>query len=88
MMAPMAGLSAILIALVVMCLIGLILFSFVFWILMLISAIQNKGMTDGEKTGWVLAIVFFHIIGSLLYLCIGFPRRNGPSPISASAVRA
>jgi hypothetical protein len=48
----------------------------VFWIWMLVDAIQNKGLTDGEKTGWVLAIVFFHFIGSLLYLFIGRPKRN------------
>jgi hypothetical protein len=53
---------------------GLLIFSF--WIWMLISAIQNKGLTDGEKTGWVLAIVFFHFIGSLLYLFIGHPKRH------------
>ncbi|MDB6021707.1 MAG: hypothetical protein JWQ04_1564 [Pedosphaera sp.] len=62
--------------------------SCVFWILMLVSAIQNKGLTDGEKTGWVLAIVFFHFIGSLLYLCIGYPKRNGPPPLSSSVTRA
>jgi len=49
----------------------------VFWIWMLVSAIQNKGLTDGEKTGWVLAIVFLHFIGALLYLCIGRPKRLG-----------
>jgi hypothetical protein len=50
----------------------------VFWIWMLVSAIQNKGLTDGEKTGWVLGIVFFHILGSLLYFFIGRPRRKTP----------
>ena len=48
---------------------------FVFWIWMLIDAIQNKGLTDGEKIGWVLAIVFLHIIGALLYYFIGHPKR-------------
>lgn len=49
-----------------------------FWIWMLVSAIQNKGLTEGEKIGWVLAIVFLHILGSVLYLCIGHPKRNLP----------
>ena len=49
-----------------------------FWIWMLVDAIQNKGLTDGEKIGWVLAIVFFNFIGSLLYLFIGRPKRNTP----------
>ena len=26
---------------------------FAFWIWMLVDAIQNKGLTDGEKVGWV-----------------------------------
>lgn len=50
----------------------------VFWIWMLVDAIQNKGLNDGEKIGWVLAIVFFHLIGSLLYLFIGRPKRHMP----------
>ena len=56
----------------------LALLTFAFWIWMLVLAIQNKGISDGEKIGWVLAIVFFHFIGSLLYLCIGHPKRNMP----------
>jgi hypothetical protein len=56
--------------------IGLLLFAF--WIWMLIDAIQNKGLTDGEKVGWVLAIVLLHFIGALLYLFIGRPKRNTP----------
>jgi hypothetical protein len=48
----------------------------VFWIWSLVNAIQNKGLTDGEKTGWVLAIVFFHFIGSTLYFFLGRPKRK------------
>ena len=55
---------------------GLALALTVFWIWMLVSAIQNKGLSDGEKVGWVLAIVFFHFIGSLLYFFIGHPKRK------------
>ena len=47
----------------------------IFWIWMLIDAIQNKGLSDGEKIGWVLAVVFLHIIGALLYYFIGRPKR-------------
>ena len=60
--------------------IGLLLF--VFWIWMLIDAIQNKGLTDGEKIGWVLAVVFLHFIGGLLYFFIGRPKRNTPLAMS------
>lgn len=61
---------------VIMLLAGVSLALTVFWIWMLVDAIQNKGITDGEKIGWVLAIVFFNFIGSLLYLFIGRPKRN------------
>ena len=79
MLAVIAPLLAI--PLVIMALlfaVPLILFLIVFWIWMLVSAIQNKGLTDGEKTGWVLGIVFFHLLGSLLYFFIGRPRRKTP----------
>jgi hypothetical protein len=52
--------------------IGLLLFAF--WIWMLIDAIQNKGLTDGEKVGWVLVIVLLHFLGGLLYFFIGRPK--------------
>jgi len=54
--------------------------AFVFWIWMLIDAIQNKGLTDGEKIGWVLAIVFLHFLGALLYFFIGHPKRHTLRP--------
>ena len=72
-MEAIAGLGAVL--LILLC-VGLGLALTAFWIWMLVRAIQNKGLTDGEKTGWVLAIVFFHFIGSLLYLFIGYPKRR------------
>ncbi len=56
--------------------IGLLLF--VFWIWMLVDAIQNKGLTDAEKIGWVLAVVFLHFIGATLYFFIGHPKRRTP----------
>jgi hypothetical protein len=54
----------------------LVLAAFVFWILMLVGAIQNKGLSDGEKVCWVLLMVCFHVLGSLLYFFIGRPKRN------------
>jgi Phospholipase_D-nuclease N-terminal len=56
---------------------------FAFWIWMLVSAIQNPGLTEGEKIGWVLAIVFLHALGALLYLLIGHPKRHSPLPGTA-----
>ena len=51
---------------------------FVFWIWMLISAVQNKGLSEGEKIAWVLVIVFVHWLGALLYFFVGHPKRKMP----------
>jgi hypothetical protein len=53
-----------------------------FWIWMLVDAIQNKGLSDGEKVGWVLAIVFFHFLGSLLYFFLGRTKRLPPIAVN------
>jgi NADH:ubiquinone oxidoreductase subunit 6 (subunit J) len=68
----LAGLLALII------IVPAVILLWVFWIWMLVDAIQNKGLSDGEKVGWVLAIVFFHLLGSLLYLCLGRPKRRTP----------
>lgn len=64
---------AMLLALVLIPL-GLLLMAF--WIWMLVDAIQNRALADGEKIGWVLAIVFLHFLGSALYFFIGRPKRR------------
>lgn len=57
-------------------LVPLAVLTFVFWIWMLIDAIQNRGLSEGEKIGWVLAIVFLHFLAALLYFFIGHPKRK------------
>ena len=47
---------------------------FAFWIWMLVHAITNKALGDGEKIVWVLVIVFLPLLGSILYFFIGRPR--------------
>jgi hypothetical protein len=54
------------------------LLAFVFWIWMIIDAIQNKGLSDGEKIAWVLVVIFLHCIGALLYFLIGHPKKDTP----------
>jgi hypothetical protein len=49
---------------------------FVFWLGTLVSAIKNKNLGDTEKICWVLAIIFLHFIGALLYLAVGRPRTS------------
>jgi hypothetical protein len=59
-------------------LLPIVLALFAFWIWMLISAVQNKGLSEGEKIAWVLVIVFIHWLGALLYFFVGHPKRNTP----------
>ena len=51
---------------------------FAFWIWMLISAIQNKGLTEGEKIAWVLVIALLHLLGAIIYFFVGHPKRKTP----------
>jgi len=51
---------------------GLLLFAF--WIWMLIHAITNRGLTDGEKIAWVLIILFLHFLGAVIYFFVGRPK--------------
>ena len=53
---------------------ALSLAAFGFWLWMLINAITNKGLGDGEKIVWVLVIIFLPFIGSVIYFFIGKPR--------------
>jgi uncharacterized membrane protein len=46
----------------------------------IVSAIQNHGISDSERICWVLAILFLNLIGSVLYLAVGHPKRNTPLP--------
>lgn len=64
--------------LILLLVLPLALASLALMICALVSAIQNKGLTDGERICWVLVVVFLHIIGSLLYFLIGYPKRNTP----------
>jgi len=47
-----------------------------FWVWMLVSALTNPGLGDGEKVGWVLAVIFLHFLGAILYFFIGRPKRK------------
>jgi hypothetical protein len=50
--------------------------SFVVWIWMLIHAVTNHGLSDGEKILWVLLIIFLPLIGVLLYFFLGRPKKT------------
>ena len=50
---------------------------FAFWLWMLIHAITNKGLSDGEKIVWVLVVIFLPLIGSIIYFFIGRPKGAG-----------
>jgi len=56
----------------------IVLALFAFWIWMLISAIQNPGLSEGEKVAWVLVVIFLHWLGALVYYFVGHPKRKTP----------
>jgi hypothetical protein len=76
----LGGLEFLLILLATLLLLPIGLALLAFWIWMLIEALQNKGLTDGEKIAWVLVIVLLHFLGALLYFFVGHPKRKNPLP--------
>ncbi len=76
MFAAMLGSWEIILILTMLVALPLTVASFAFWIWMLVHAIQNKALADGEKVGWVLAIALLHFIGALLYFFIGRPKAS------------
>jgi len=77
MFAAMLGGFGVLLILAVL-VIPLVVALFAFWVWMLVHAIQNKGLSDGEKVGWVVAIALVHFLGALLYFFIGRPKGKLP----------
>ncbi len=84
-LAMLFGGAEILVLLAALLIFPLAIASFVFWVWMLVHAIQNKGLSDSEKVGWVLAIVFLHFLGGLLYFFIGRPKALSPPGLAQTA---
>lgn len=57
-----------------------------FWIWMLIHAIQNKGLSEGEKIAWVIVLVFVHFLGAVIYFFVGRPKAGNPLPRVAPVI--
>lgn len=64
--ATLSGL-VILVVLLWLLIIGIAIFAFIFWILMLVDAVKRNFKSDTDKIVWVLVIIFTHIIGALIY---------------------
>lgn len=69
-------------------LLGVLLFAF--WLWMLIHALRNKGLTDGERIAWVVVVCLTHALGALLYFFLGRPKAKvvpaaGSPPPAAAA---
>lgn len=47
---------------------------FVFWVWMLIDAIQNPSLSSNERIVWVLVIIFVNVLGALIYFLAGRKR--------------
>lgn len=46
------------------------LLTFVFWLWMLIDAIQKPSLSSNERLIWILVIIFLPCIGSLIYFFV------------------
>lgn len=78
MIAAFIGGFEIILLMAMLCIIPIALALVAFWIWMLISAIQNKGLNEGEKIAWVLVIALLHLLGAIIYFFVGHPKRKTP----------
>jgi len=78
MIAAFIGGGEIILILLALCAIPFVLAMVAFWIWMLISAVQNKGLDEGEKIAWVLVIALLHLLGAIIYFFVGHPKRKTP----------
>jgi len=78
MIAAFIGGWEIIMVMMALCVIPFVLALVAFWIWMLISAIQNKGLNEGEKIAWVLVIALLHLLGAIIYFFVGHPKRKTP----------
>lgn len=73
MVNSLVGLAAGVVILIVffwLIIIGLVVWAFVFWILMIVDCATKKFKNDTDKIVWILVIIFTHIIGALIYYFI------------------
>ena len=62
---------------VLLLIIAIGLASFGFWLWMLIHALTNKGIKEGEKIAWVLVVFFGNLLGAIIYFFVGKPKGAG-----------
>ena len=45
----------------------------IFWIVMIVDVLRRQFSEPIVKVGWLLAVIFFHGLGALLYFFLGRP---------------
>lgn len=70
-----AGLAPLFMLLVFGCFFGVAIVATIFWVWMLIDAIQNEPSEGNDKLIWVLVLLFTHMIGALIYFFVRKSKR-------------
>ena len=52
---------------IILIFIAIFVLALVFWIMMLIDAIQRKYKNENDKIAWILVIVLVGVIGAIIY---------------------
>ena len=76
-MAAAIGTNVLIFGLIFFFILPLALLATAFWIWMIISAVQNKGIDEGEKIAWVLVVIFLPFLGAVLYFFLGKSKGRG-----------
>ncbi|MBA2396248.1 MAG: PLDc N-terminal domain-containing protein [Ktedonobacteraceae bacterium] len=61
---------------ILLIILGVIIAVTIFWIWMLVDCATNKRISSSQKLLWILAIVFTHLLGAILYFFLGRSARQ------------
>ncbi|MCX6708688.1 MAG: PLDc N-terminal domain-containing protein [Candidatus Woesearchaeota archaeon] len=67
MMQNNSGLWVFLIFALMFVFFAVIIWTFVFWIWMIIDCAKRKGLSDSERIAWILVLVFLQVLGAAIY---------------------
>ncbi len=57
----------VLMALMMLLVVSAIIFTFIFWIWMIIDCAKRKGFSDSERIAWIIVLVFLQVLGAVIY---------------------
>lgn len=66
----MIGIGMLLVGLLILGIAGLVIFSVVFWLLMIIDCAKREFKNPNDKVIWILIVIFLQLLGAVIYWAV------------------